>query len=209
MPDSDEDSRSEIMKLLKKERHCVDELSDLLGISPTAVRQHIAILESSGLLGKSPVSEGMGRPKFFYFLTEKSEEFFPKAYAQLSEWLIEDILKSKGIEELKRVLIRLGEGQAEKYKSGFASKNIFEKIDTLIDVLGERNNMFVEAKEHGDSILMIQYNCLFYDISKKFGSVICEFDRRFITTLLDRDIEVLTCAAEGDRYCSFRILLEE
>ncbi|MDY6966579.1 MAG: ArsR family transcriptional regulator [Halobacteriota archaeon] len=209
MSDFDTNSRFEIMKLLKKERRCVDELSELIGISPTAVRQHIAILESNGLLGKSPVNEGMGRPKYFYFLTEESEDFFPKAYAQLSEWLIEEILKSKGIEELKRVLRRLGEEQAEKYKKRFGSKSIFEKVETLVDLLEERNNMLVEAEDFGSSIVIIQYNCLFHDISKKFGIVICEFDRRFITTLLGRDIEVLTCAADGDQYCSFRVLLEE
>lgn len=208
MQEKEFDSRYEIMKLLKIKSRPISEISDILGISPTAVRQHIAILEGNGLVGKSPFKEKMGRPKFLYFLTEKSEEFFPKAYSKLLEWLIEDIVKSRGIDELNRVMGSLGKKQALDYKSRFSSKSVNEDCKTLVEVLKERK-MFVEVEKKDGSIIIKQYNCLFHDISKKFGNSICEFDSTFFRTLIDARIKVLTCMASGDRYCSFEIFVEE
>ena len=204
MQDPGSNSRYEILKLLKKRKLRISEISEILDMSQTAIRQHMAILEGNGLVEKSSLKEGMGRPKFYYFLSEKAEVFFPKAYVKLIEWIVEDIIKTKGVDELRDILIRLGKEQSVKYKIRFGSNSVYEDVRTLVEVLKERD-MVVEIDENHDSVIIKQYNCLFYNISKKFGRTICEFDHSFIDALIEKEIEVLTCIANGDRYCSFRI----
>ncbi|MBU7025586.1 MAG: ArsR family transcriptional regulator, partial [Theionarchaea archaeon] len=62
-------SRHEILKILKRERCTVDELSSKIGISPTAIRQHLTILEGDSLVTRETLKEGIGRPKVIYTIT--------------------------------------------------------------------------------------------------------------------------------------------
>ena len=56
----------------------VKDLEELLGISTTAVREHLTHLEVKDLLSTRLVRNGPGRPRLVYFLTARAQELFPK-----------------------------------------------------------------------------------------------------------------------------------
>jgi predicted ArsR family transcriptional regulator len=91
-----EDPRSGIFDVLKRKDSSVDKSSFQLGISPTAIRQHLAILERDSLIKRIMIKEKMGRPKIFYSLTESAEKFFPKAYSDFFKWIIRDMIERDG-----------------------------------------------------------------------------------------------------------------
>src|SRR5678815_1895785 len=72
----------------------VDELGKGLGVTRTAVRQHLASLMRDGLIGPGETRASGGRPKQLFVLTEKGREAFPRHYSWFAQLLIEAIAQA-------------------------------------------------------------------------------------------------------------------
>jgi predicted ArsR family transcriptional regulator len=199
-----EDARAEILDALKRKDSSVDELSLKLGISSTATRQHLTILERDGLVTRTRVKEKMGRPKIFYSITENAEKFFPKAYSDFFKWVIRDIIDNDGSERMKEMMARLGAEQASYYKARVKDNGDVESVVDLLNELGS----FAEFEREENYVLIKEYNCLIYEIAMEFGTIMCEFDKNFIGELLNSSVELKSCIAAGDKYCSFAVYPE-
>jgi len=195
------DPRSDILQVLRRQEASVDELSSQLGISSTAVRQHLAILERDGLVARTPVHEKVGRPKLFYSLSVEGEEYFPKAYYKVLTWIIADILAREGPEDVRAMMGRLGVQHAAKFKWRVGHDG---NVHELMVVLNEMGWYAELTSENGHTILK-EYNCLLYKVAMEFGDIVCAFNEKFIETLLDTRVAMTNCIARGDRYCSFVI----
>jgi predicted ArsR family transcriptional regulator len=86
-------TRAQIFELLVDRRRGVriEELAELLGLHPSAVRQHLDRLLAAGLVERTPVSAGRGRPHFEWSVAPDAEpgDAPPTAYGDLSTWLTE------------------------------------------------------------------------------------------------------------------------
>ena len=71
-----------------------------------------------------------------------------------------------------------------------------------MELLNDLGSFAVLEREDGQ-IIIKEYNCLIYEIAMEFGEVVCEFDRNFIGGLLNSNVELKSCMARGDRFCSF------
>ena len=196
-----EDARAEILNFLKRQDSYVDELSSKLGISSTATRQHLAILERDSLIKRIAIKEKMGRPKIFYSLTERAETFFPKAYSDFFKWIIRDIIEREGSERVREMMARLGAEQASYYKERLRGDGDVESVVELLNELGS----FAEMEQEDGQIIIKEYNCLIYELAMEFGGMMCEFDQNFIGSLLNSSVELKSCIARGDRCCSFAL----
>lgn len=196
-----EDPRSDILNLLKRSDSSVDELSPKLGISPTATRQHLSILERDGLIKRTSVKEKLGRPKVIYSLTEKAEQFFPKAYAHFFKWIIKDMIEREGPERVRTMMGRLGVEHASYYRERVREDG---DVESVVEVLNELGT-FAEMKREDGHVMIREYNCLISDIAMEFGDIVCEFNLKFISTLLNSSVALKSCIANGDRCCSFDV----
>ncbi len=196
-----EDTRAEILNFLKRRDSPVDELSSKLGVSSTATRQHLAILERDSLIKRIAIKEKMGRPKIFYSLTERAEKFFPKAYSDFFKWIIRDIIEREGSERVREMMARLGTEQASYYKERLRGDGDVASVVELLNELGS----FAEMEREDGQIIIKEYNCLIYELAREFGGIMCEFDQNFIGSLLNSSVELKSCIARGDRCCSFAL----
>ena len=194
-----DDTRAEILTFLKREDASVDELSSKLGISSTATRQHLTILERDRLITRIAIKEKMGRPKTFYSLTERAESFFPKAYAAFFSWIIRDMIESEGSERVKEMMARLGSEQAAQYR-----EKLKGDVESVVELLNNQGR-YAELERVDGQLLINEYNCLIYELAMEFGEVLCEFDRNFIGGLLNSSVELKCCIANGERFCSFAL----
>ncbi len=191
-------SRSDILTLLKRGESSVDELSSQLGISSTATRQHLSILERDGLVKRRAVKAKIGRPRDNYSLTEKAETLFPKAYNELCRWIIRDMIEREGPESVKAMMGRLGTKHAAQYQERVKGTGDVESVVEILNELGA----FAEVGIDEGQYLKV-CNCPFYEIAQEFGDIICEFGLEFIGSLLNLPVKLLSCMAQGDEDCFY------
>lgn len=193
------DTRRAILNLLKRRDSSVSELSSQLGLSQTATRQHLFILERDGLITETSVKGDLGRPKILYSLMEKAEELFPKLYPELTKWIISDMIEREGAESVRALMGRLGTKQASFYKNRVRGDRDVESVVNILNELGA----FAEVEPAGDKTLLKVCNCPLHAIALVFGDIICEFGLQFIGTLLNTPVKLTSCMANGDRDCFY------
>jgi predicted ArsR family transcriptional regulator len=200
------DSRYEILKILKRERCTVDDLSDRIGISPTAVRQHLTILEGESLITRETLKEGIGRPKVIYNTTEKTEELFPKFYSWLAEQLIEHLIGEYGERKVDYILKKVGTTFSLPYLHQVQGKSLEERVTIAVDVMSEWG-AYISVENNGEYYLLKNYNCSFYAVAQKYPQVCC-IHAAFLEQLLEQTLERTASIAEGNDYCAYQVKIE-
>jgi len=196
------DSRHKILETLKRKKSSVEELSESLGISPTAVRQHLTILEGDSLIVGEPLKHNMGRPKLLYSLTENAETFFPKRYHMLAEALLTEIA-SEGEEKLKKMVRNISQKMSAPYKKDIIGKNLAERM-VLLKKVAEDNGGYVEIKKEKDSYYFYNYNCPLNLLSVQYP-VICDIHFNLIRTIAGIEVAREKCIAKNDGCCVYKI----
>ena len=101
-------TRGQIVLLLRRSSHTVDELTQALDLTHTAVRAHLAALERDGLVKQRSERRGSGKPSSVYDLTEASEYLFPKSYGLYLDQLLEVLSERTPTDEVESLLREVG-----------------------------------------------------------------------------------------------------
>ena len=98
-------SQQEVLSglLERKSGATLDELVSAVGLSRTAVNQHLIALERDGYVRKAAPRKTGGRPQHIYVLTEEGTNLFPKQYSWFSKLLIETLRERVGEEQARPV----------------------------------------------------------------------------------------------------------
>ncbi|MBL4744722.1 MAG: HTH domain-containing protein [Cycloclasticus sp.] len=195
-----------ILNFLLKKREGVgtNTLAEALDISRTAVQQHMSILERDGLIQQGALTKTAGRPVRLYVLTELGLSLFPKQYAWFSELLLDDLKENLGSEEFAAFMSRLGKQTANKLLAQVGDLTKQEKVDflmTTMQTMGYEVSADKQLEIEG-AVKITACNCVYHDIAMKHKEI-CEFDRLFISTVLDQKIEQTSCMATGGNTCKF------
>ncbi len=181
----------------------VDELAKVLDISRTGVQQHFVVLERDGYIKKSMLNKTAGRPVTIYVITDKGNNYFPKQYAWFSELILSDLQQEIGPERFKAYMQKLGGKLADTLRGKFAGKNLNERVTELSIIMTELGFQ-VQVDMEAESPNIQACNCIYHDLAQKHHEL-CEFDLALMSSLLDKEVEQLSCMAKGDCNCSFRI----
>jgi predicted ArsR family transcriptional regulator len=197
----------QILELLLENRTglSVDKLAKMLNISRTGVQQHFVILERDGYIKKSTLNKTAGRPVTIYVITDKGSNYFPKQYAWFSELILSDLQQELGSERFKAFMQKLGIKLADTLRGKFAGKNLTERVDELGIIMTELGfQVKLGMEPETENINIEARNCIYHDLAQKHVEI-CEFDLALMSSLLDKEVEQLSCMAKGDCNCSFRI----
>lgn len=103
------ETRGRLVELLRRSERTIPALAEMLGISDTAVRNHIAALQRDGLVETTEVERATGgKPARLYGLSPEAEELFPKAYAYVLGELVGMLEERDGREAAVALLRELG-----------------------------------------------------------------------------------------------------
>jgi predicted ArsR family transcriptional regulator len=194
-----------LQQLLKnKAGLTVDELSTRLAITRTAVRQHLASLESDGLVVPGSTRPTGGRPEQLYLLSDKGTESFPRQYSWLAQLVIESVKQEAGAAGLRSRLGAMGSRVAAQLRAqhpGLASRQEkVMKLSELMEELGYRTGGVTAA---ASAPTIVADNCVFHDLALKDPDV-CEFDLALLSGFTDSKVEHQECMAKGGHVCRFR-----
>jgi DeoR family transcriptional regulator, suf operon transcriptional repressor len=199
----------QILELLleHKEGLCIDEMAKTLHISRNAVQQHISALELEGYLQAGELNKTAGRPVRRYVLTEAGINSFPKQYAWFSKLMLSDLKNEIGPEAFQHYMYKLGDNLSQSYKYRFTGKKPDERREELLkimDDLGFKTGSKTDSNG-SDPTTIKAYNCIFHDLAKKHNEI-CKFDIAFMTSLLEKNVELSECMAKGSGVCCFKII---
>ena len=183
----------------------IDALAKVLDISRAAVQQHIVGLEGDGYIKKTALNKTAGRPVVIYGITDKGINYFPKQYAWFSDLILSELRQEMGAEGFKDYMQRLGIRLAKDLSSQFEGKSLTDRLDELLLImtnLGFQVTKDVEP-ETSESVVRAN-NCIYHDLAQKHNEI-CAFDLALMSSLLDKEVEQLSCMAKGDCACRFRI----
>jgi predicted ArsR family transcriptional regulator len=182
----------------------VKQFEVLLGISTTAVREHLTHLEAKDLVTTKLVRRGPGRPHALYFLTDAAQDLFPKEYDTLSTMLLREIASQEGPDRLQVLLNAVGTRLAEEYRGPAAGAELPERLLALCASL-ERRGIPVELLPDGDSFKL--FACPYLDVAQEHAGV-CAMERRMVEQVLGEQIVLESTIREGGRSCHFTVVQE-
>ena len=201
-------TQQELLRLLHKNKQGLTnfELADLLFISRTAVKQHLASLEKDGMVEHGELQKSGGRPTQKYILTNNGEEQFPRQYSWFAQMLLEMIQSEKNDKGLKKILEKLGSNVSLKYMPSISELPIKERMTKVANIMtGLGYEAEVVASKNKNEVSKIEIsNCVFHQLAMSCPDV-CAFDKSLLTKLTGKEVELQSCITIGSNVCCFGI----
>jgi DeoR family suf operon transcriptional repressor len=198
-------TRRAVLDLLKKRgEQGADQIAAAMGLTISAVRQQLAGLQKEGLVGYREARTGPGRPRHLYHLTSAAEGLYPRAYAELTNELL-DYVGDAQPELVDDIFRRRRQRRIENAQSRLAGKDFVGKVKELTAILDGDGYLAEAVAEPDGSFLIVEHNCAILGIALRYGQA-CGTELEFIRTVLpEASIERLTHMVQGASNCSYRI----
>jgi predicted ArsR family transcriptional regulator len=200
-------TRQKIVELLKERgRATVEELADAVGLTQMAVRHHLNVLQAENLVAASSVRRKShpGRPQQLYALTEAANELFPEEYYHLADYLLDEVKASLGKAGLDELLRRIASRMAAEAPPMRPGQRLEEHLDRAVQFLGQKG-FTARWEVAGDKTIFIRMlTCPYRQVAREHNEV-CHLDMQIIKEMLNVDPVRLTCMANGDEYCTYRV----
>ncbi len=193
------ETRTELLRLLRRSRHTITSLAQSLRLTDNAVRTHVAALERDGLVEHVGTQRDTGgKPARLYSLTAEGEELFPKAYAIVLGGLVAEIAREEGRERAVELLRSVG----RQVGSGVGATEEGEVKGAAAAALRGLGGD-VEVLRNDGGWLLQGYACPLSAVAAKHPEV-CQLARALVEEITGTP--VAECCERGDRpRCRFQV----
>ncbi len=175
-----------------------------MGISKMGAHKHLVGLEERGLIERFYERSGVGRPKLWFKLSDKSSSLFPKAYADISVCALGFIERKLGRDAVEQVLRERQNELYTRYSEKLAGKEGPDRVRELAK-LRDQDGYMAEARRAGKlSMEILEHNCPILQIASKYQEA-CKTETQLFSRLLGSPVEATHRAAVGDSVCRFMI----
>jgi DeoR family transcriptional regulator, suf operon transcriptional repressor len=182
----------------------LDELSDHLGITKTAVKEHLIKIDE--YISHNDTRGAVGRPRRRYHLSPEGHEVFPRQYSWLSNVLLELLAEDLGPEQVRSLMQNLATKVAKSMESRFQNKKntpaLLSEITKVLNELGYRASLKQSDVRKG--AVLEATNCVYHSVAKQHPQL-CHFDVQFIKNASQLDVKLESCIAKGGSVCRFCI----
>ena len=198
------ETRMRILQLLKmRAGMTVGQLTDAMHISQMGVRQHLAILETEGLVEHYQEKQGRGRPPYVYRLTDEANSLFPTTYASFAVGLMHEVAKFNGPGFINKVFRERMKSQLEAYQRRLKDKTLPERVKELARIRDEEGYM-ARCDENESDYILIEHNCPIAVIAEEYPHV-CEIELALFRQSLGAKITREEHLMQGSHRCCYRI----
>jgi DeoR family transcriptional regulator, suf operon transcriptional repressor len=198
-------TRRELLTTLKKRGEAsVSELAGAVGITASAVRQHLAGLTLAGFVAHRSVKEGPGRPRHLYGLTTGAEVLFPKYYSELTNELL-SYVEDEDPRVMDRIFERRRRRRVENAIARLGGRPFPERVSELARILDEDGYLAeFEALDDG-TFRITEHNCAILGVARRWGMA-CSTEIEFLREALpDATIERVAHMMAGAHVCRYAI----
>ncbi len=195
-------TRQIVEHLQRHNRATIKDLERLLGVTTTAVRQHLASLLSEGYVYRQSVPAGVGRPHHTYVLTDKARELFACHCDDLALTLLQEVFAVEGRERAQMLLDRVGDRLARRYAGSVRAPLLQQRVDEMAQALEQRGVLTDIVEHDGDTIVLTAYNCPFHELAQEHREI-CAMDERMLQQVLGTEVRLDSCIMDGHARCAF------
>ena len=181
-----------------------EDLAAELGVTTSAMRQHLSGLTGDGLVGYEERKGGPGRPKHVYHLTAGSEVLFPKYHADLTNELL-SYVGDDDPELLERIFHRRRDRRAANARARLAGRPLGQQVGELTRILDE-DGYLAECVEMDDGTWrIVEHNCAILGVAARYGQA-CQSELEFIRTVLPgARVDRVSHIVAGQRQCAYAV----
>ena len=182
----------------------------LLGVTTTAVRQHLNALQASGYLDRREERSGVGRPHYIYMATDAARELFACRCDVLALTMLQEMYEVVGAEQMGTLLLRVGVRLADQYTESVKATGLQHRVEEMAGALGRQGVLtdvsVGESNTAGESntIALKMYNCPYHDLAIEHREI-CEMDQLMLQQVLGAEVSLDDCIMDGHASCSFEI----
>ena len=180
----------------------IKELEQLLGVTTTAVRQHLNNLQAEGYIERKAIHDGVGRPHHTYTTAAKAHELFACHCDDLALTLLEEVFALEGQERTNQLLARVGARLASRYKPAVRSTILQERVRELAGVLNTRGVLTDVMSQDENTIILKTYNCPYHELAQEHREI-CDMDEQMLQSVLGSEVNLGSCIMDGHAGCSF------
>jgi predicted ArsR family transcriptional regulator len=207
-------SRQKILGLLKTHGPLsAVELSQDLGLSAMAVRQHLYALAQEKLVSyeeearKVNGRSAKGRPVKLWQLTIAADEFFPDGHGAFSVELIESLRKVFGEKGMERLLESRAKDQIAQYGRELKSaRSLPKRLQALAGLRSREGYMAEVVAEGRDEFLLLEHHCPICSAAKSCTGI-CARELEVFQKVLGTDVSVEreSHILAGATRCAYRV----
>ena len=198
-------TRRAILLTIKKHGEAgAEEVASILGITTSAVRQHLAALLGEGLVAVREQRGGAGRPKHLYSVTAQAEALFPKTYSELTCELL-DYAGAEDPGTVERLFERRRQRRVADARLRLADKSFDERVAELARILDEDGYLADTEHDEGGDWRIVEHNCAILAVALRYGQA-CSSELGFLRDVMpDAQIDRVSHMASGGHHCAYRI----
>jgi predicted ArsR family transcriptional regulator len=194
----------EVLKAIQmRGKASIKELATDLGVTRSAIRQHLIRLQARGAIQARKVRKGVGRPYSVYSATPQAHNLFQNDYGELTQLLLQEVASSQGGEALQRLLRRVSDRLADKYRDQVWGQELADRIAAWAELL-DKKGVLVEIEQTQDGYVLREFGCPYQNVALE-NRAVCEMERQVMARLLDSGVRLTQCTLDGHHGCQFTI----
>ena len=202
-------SQDRIMERLKtRGPQSVKILSKQLGMTTMGVRQHLAGLETKGLVAQTQEErQTRGRPVHLWKLSKSGHNRFPNTHSQTTLELIDVIRSTLGEKSLNQLIDSRSEEVETNYRAQLdaAAPELQQQIERLAQLRSEEGYM-AEVRLLPDGWMLIENHCPIYSAAASCQQF-CKTELEIFQRLFENEATVARTdhLLKGTRRCAYKI----
>ena len=196
--------RTVLLRLKMRGDAGTEELAADLGITVSAVRQHLDELVAAGLVARRGEPRGRGRPPIRYTLASAGEALFPRSYGELTNELLEYV-EDEDPDLVERVFERRRQRRVEQARRRLAGKTFPRRVEELTSILDEDGYLAEFVRRADGTYVVTEHNCAILGVAQRYR-LACSTEIEFLREALpDATIERVAHKMAGQHVCSYEI----
>lgn len=183
----------------------IQQLSNSLGVTATAVRQRLNRLMAQGYiertLERTSSPSGRGRPSHCYRLTAKGRRKTGANFADLAVALWQEVRSIQDLEVRRGLLQRISRRLVSMYADQIEGETIEQRMQSLKKLLSGRN-IPVAVESSGGLPVLTVLACPYPDLAEQ-DRTICSMERIMFAELLGENLTLNQCRLDEGSCCTF------
>ena len=199
------ETRRRILEQIKRGGNTTaDAIAAELGVTLSGARQTLTALEREGLLTHVAERGGPGRPRHVYSLTAAGDALFPRAYAELTNELLEYVEDEDPV-LLERIFTRRAERRLQRARERTVGLSFPERVQAVANILDEDGYLADFSRRDDGAFIITEHNCAGLGVALRYGHA-CSSELDFLRAALpEAEVTRIAHRIQGGHVCAYLV----